>query len=276
MAAWQRIGIGGHPGTGKTRTALTAQKSVEIVYCDRRGGEIDLTDMEDIGVKVHMVNTNDPRTSALAILNEIRTVGIPKRGVRHVHYDSVSFAQSHQMSKDTSHNRNSMNLKKYGMTGNSIQDVLDVLFDMPCHVSITFHVKEERIVENEKQIGVIWKPDLMPAVAKRINKECGLIGYTWKRVVNGQSVFGVSFLEEMPGKVGVMRFECAKAPAGWGAKEPPDISKWIKRLDDDAKKHKQAARDAALNGAEAPPAEAIKPINTEPEQAAPADLDNIE
>lgn len=272
MSRWQRIGLGGHPGTGKTRAALTAPKNVEVVYCDRKGGEIDLTDLEDVGVRVHMVNTMDPRTSALAILNEIRNVGIPKRGVQHVHFDSASFAQTHQVSKDTQHNRNSMSLKKYGMSGNSVQDVFDVLFDLPCHVSITFHVKEERIVENEKQIGVLWKPDLMPAVAKRLQKECGLLGYTWKRVVSGQSVFGVSFLEEMPGKVGVMRFECAKAPAGWGAKEPPDISKWLKRLEDDAAIRKQAAREAAMNGAEAPPAEALKPINTEPEQAAPAEL----
>lgn len=272
MSRWERMGIGGHPGTGKTHTALTAEKNVEVVYCDRKGGEIDLTDLEDVGVKVHMVNTLDPRTSALAILNDIRNVGIPKRGVRHVHFDSASFAQTHQVSKDTSHNRNSMNLKKYGMSGNSIQDVFDVLFDLPCHVSITFHVKEERIVENEKQIGVLWKPDLMPAVAKRLQKECGLLGYTWKRVVGGQSVFGVCFLEEMPGKVGLMRFECAKAPQGWGAKEPPDISKWLKRLEDEAAVRKQAAREAALNGAAAPPAEAMRPINTEPEQAAPADL----
>jgi hypothetical protein len=116
---------------------------------------------------------------------------------------------------------------------------------------------------------------VMPGVAKLLTNYCALIGYTWKRAraVGKGNNYGTCFLEEMRGKVGTMKFDCAKSPEGWGYSEPSDISAWFKRIEDDTKARKELIRAAALQGVQAPPEDALKSTN---ETTEPADNDNPE
>lgn len=266
--------IGGPPNSGKTFTILTAPKPVAVIPCDRPGGDIDLRDLEDIGIYLYKVDPNNFRESVRQQISKIRNDIGPKK-LKTAILDSVSMGQTMQVQKQSGNNRASMNIKSYGNVSMNMMDVLDDLFSLQgVHRGVTFHIKEEAIVNDKKErIGTIWKPMVMPGVAKLLTNYCALIGYTWKRArADGKgNNYGTCFLEEMRGKVGTMKFDCAKSPEGWGYSEPSDISAWFKRIEDDTKARKELIRAAALQGVQAPPEDALKSTN---ETTEPADNDN--
>ena len=266
--------IGGPPNSGKTFTILTAPKPVAVIPCDRPGGDIDLRDLEDIGIYLYKVDPNNFRESVRQQISKIRNDIGPKK-LKTAILDSASMGQTMQVQKQSGNNRASMNIKSYGNVSMNMMDVLDDLFSLQgVHRGVTFHIKEEAIVNDKKErIGTIWKPMVMPGVAKLLTNYCALIGYTWKRArADGKgNNYGTCFLEEMRGKVGTMKFDCAKSPEGWGYSEPSDISAWFKRIEDDTKARKELIRAAALQGVQAPPEDALKSTN---ETTEPADNDN--
>lgn len=266
--------IGGPPNSGKTFTILTAPKPVAVIYCDRPGGDIDLRDLEDIGIHLYKVDPNNFRESVRQQISKVRNDIGPKK-LKTAILDSASMGQTMQVQKQSGNNRASMNIKSYGNVSMNMMDVLDDLFSLQgVHRGVTFHIKEEAIVNDKKErIGTIWKPMVMPGVAKLLTNYCALIGYTWKRArADGKgNNYGTCFLEEMRGKVGTMKFDCAKSPEGWGYSEPSDISAWFKRIEDDTKARKELIRAAALQGVQAPPEDALKSTN---ETTEPADNDN--
>lgn len=266
--------IGGPPNSGKTFTILTAPKPVAVIYCDRPGGDIDLRDLEDIGIHLYKVDPNNFRESVHQQISKVRNDIGPKK-LKTAILDSASMGQTMQVQKQSGNNRASMNIKSYGNVSMNMMDVLDDLFSLQgVHRGVTFHIKEEAIVNDKKErIGTIWKPMVMPGVAKLLTNYCALIGYTWKRArADGKgNNYGTCFLEEMRGKVGAMKFDCAKSPEGWGYSEPSDISAWFKRIEDDTKARKELIRAAALQGVQAPPEDALKSTN---ETTEPADNDN--
>jgi putative hemolysin len=268
--------IGGPPNSGKTFTILTAPKPVAVIYCDRPGGDIDLRDLEDIGIHLYKVDPNNFRESVRQQISKVRN-DIGPRKLKTAILDSASMGQTMQIQKQSGNNRASMNIKSYGNVSMNMMDVLDDLFSLQgVHRGVTFHIKEEAIVNDKKErIGTIWKPMVMPGVAKLLTNYCALIGYTWKRArADGKgNNYGTCFLEEMRGKVGTMKFDCAKSPEGWGYSEPSDISAWFKRIEDDTKARKELIRAAALQGVQAPPEDALKSTN---ETTEPADNDNPE
>ena len=266
--------IGGPPNSGKTFTILTAPKPVAVIYCDRPGGDIDLRDLEDIGIHLYKVDPNNFRESVRQQISKVRN-DIGPRKLKTVILDSASMGQTMQVQKQSGNNRASMNIKSYGNVSMNMMDVLDDLFSLQgVHRGVTFHIREEAIINDKKErIGTIWKPMVMPGVAKLLTNYCALIGYTWKRPrADGKgNNYGTCFLEEMRGKVGTMKFDCAKSPEGWGYSEPSDISAWFKRIEDDTKARKELIRAAALQGVQAPPEDALKSTN---ETTEPADNDN--
>ena len=266
--------IGGPPNSGKTFTILTAPKPVAVIYCDRPGGDIDLRDLEDIGIHLYKVDPNNFRESVRQQISKVRNDIGPKK-LKTAILDSASMGQTMQVQKQSGNNRASMNIKSYGNVSMNMMDVLDDLFSLQgVHRGVTFHIKEEAIINDKKErIGTIWKPMVMPGVAKLLTNYCALIGYTWKRArADGKgNNYGTCFLEEMRGKVGTMKFDCAKSPEGWGYSEPSDISAWFKRIEDDTKARKELIRAAALQGVQAPPEDALKSTN---ETTEPADNDN--
>jgi len=268
--------IGGPPNSGKTFTILTAPKPVAVIYCDRPGGDIDLRDLEDIGIHLYKVDPNNFRESVRQQISKVRN-DIGPRKLKTAILDSASMGQTMQIQKQSGNNRASMNIKSYGNVSMNMMDVLDDLFSLQgVHRGVTFHIKEEAIVNDKKErIGTIWQPMVMPGVAKLLTNYCALIGYTWKRArADGKgNNYGTCFLEEMRGKVGTMKFDCAKSPEGWGYSEPSDISAWFKRIEDDTKARKELIRAAALQGVQAPPEDALKSTN---ETTEPADNDNPE
>jgi len=268
--------IGGPPNSGKTFTILTAPKPVAVIYCDRPGGDIDLRDLEDIGIHLYKVDPNNFRESVRQQISKVRN-DIGPRKLKTAILDSASMGQTMQIQKQSGNNRASMNIKSYGTVSMNMMDVLDDLFSLQgVPRGVTFHIKEEAIVNDKKErIGTIWQPMVMPGVAKLLTNYCALIGYTWKRArADGKgNNYGTCFLEEMRGKVGTMKFDCAKSPEGWGYSEPSDISAWFKRIEDDTKARKELIRAAALQGVQAPPEDALKSTN---ETTEPADNDNPE
>lgn len=263
--------IGGPPNSGKTFTILTAPKPVAVIYCDRPGGDIDLRDLEDIGIHLYKVDPNNFRESVRQQISKVRN-DIGPRKLKTAILDSASMGQTMQVQKQSGNNRASMNIKSYGNVSMNMMDVLDDLFSLQgVHRGVTFHIKE--VVNDKERIGTIWKPMVMPGVAKLLTNYCALIGYTWKRArADGKgNNYGTCFLEEMRGKVGTMKFDCAKSPEGWGYSEPSDISAWFKRIEDDTKARKELIRAAALQGVQAPPEDALKSTN---ETTEPADNDN--
>lgn len=266
--------IGGPPNSGKTHTIITAPKPVACIYCDRPGGDMDLRDLEDIGIYLYKVDPNNFKESVRQQISKVRN-DIASRKLQTVILDSASMGQTMQVQKQSGNNRASMNIKSYGTVSMNMMDVLDDLFSLQgVHRGVTFHIKEEQILNDKKErIGTIWKPMVMPGVAKLLTNYCALIGYTWKapKPDGSGNFYGTCFLEELNGRTGSKRFECAKSPEGWGAKEPSDISAWFKRIEDDAKANRERIRAAALAGVQAPPAEALKPAD---ETTEPADNTN--
>lgn len=251
---FHRFGLGGEPGTGKTRTVMTMPRPLHVIYADRKGGEEEIVGNEDIGIFVHYVDPTNPRDSAIAIINNKIKPAISAGKCASVAYDSASFGQDQQIAKDTSHNRNSMDMQKWGRSGNHVMDVLDVLYQLNAHVIVTFHIKAEPIKNGKEVVGKLWKPAVMPMIALRIHKESGLIGYAWKiESSNGTRTFGTNFLEEMVKPKGVTRFDCTKSP-GWGARETPNASAWIERLAKEANERRLKAREELLKGGPAAPA----------------------
>ena len=258
------FGIGGRPNSGKTFTCLTAPKNVAVIYCDRPGGEIDLCGLEDIGIYLYKVDPNNFRESVRQQISKVRNDIVPRK-LQTTILDSASMGQTMQAQKQSGNNRASMNIKSYGIVSMNMMDVLDDLFSLKgVHRGVTFHIKEEPILNEKKErVGTIWKPMVMPGVAKLLTNYCALIGYAWKRPRADRkgNNYGTCFLEEMCGRGGTMKFDCAKSPEGWGDAEPSDITAWFKRIEDDAKANRERIRAAALAGVQAPPAEALKPAD---------------
>ena len=257
MKTLERIAIGGKPGMGKTHHILTMPKPVHILYSDRFGGESDLVGLEDIGIIVHHIDKTNPRDSALAIISNKIRPAINAGKCESVVYDSVSMGMDAQVGKDSNNNRNSMELRKWGQSGNRMMDVLDALYVLPANILVTFHIKPTAILggtNGKDRIGTMWVPGVIPMIAERIFKESGLMGYAWRVQREGSpDVFGTNFVQEQKQSSGeLMRFQYVKAPTGWGSREPPDVSKWLKRLQDDAAAKRELARKAALEGASAP------------------------
>ena len=258
--------IGGPPNSGKTFTIITAPKPVAVIYCDRPGGDVDLRDLEDVGIYLYKVDPNNFKESVRQQISKVRN-DIGPRKLKSVVMDSASMGQNQQVQKKSNNNRASMNIKSYGTVSMDMMDVLDDLFSLQgVNRGVTFHIKEEAVNNDRKErIGTIWKPMVMPGAAKLLTNYCALIGYTWKRAKRDGTGnnYGTCFLEEMPGKAGFMKFDCAKSPEGWGYAEPSDISAWFKRIEEDTKLRKEVIRAAAMKGVQAPPAETLK--NNEPQ-----------
>lgn len=273
MSMLHAVAIGGKPNTGKTRILLTAPKPIGIIVCDRPGGDIDLRELEDIGIHLYQVDMRNWRDSALEKINKLRA-DIPKLGLQSAAIDSFSMGQGAQLEKNTNHSRNSMNLKKWGAVGNDVLDVMDAFYGLQgVHRIGTFHIKEEAIMspDGKEKLGTMWKPAVTPMVANQMKVFCGLIGYTVKRPrADGKSNdYSVCFLERMKARVGEMVFDCAKSPEGWSHSEPAHIEEWFERIEREADEKRKVAREAALSKKAV-----VRPPEPEPEPADDAKQQN--
>ena len=258
--------VGGKANSGKTFITLTAPKPVAVIYSDRPGGDVDLRGMEDMGIYLYKVDPSNFRDSIKQKMAEVRRDIVAKK-LKTVIWDSISMGQAQQTQKVSGGNRAGMSIKSHGTVSMNIMDVLDELFSLVgVHRGVTFHIKEETVYNDKKEvIGTIWKPQVMPGVAKMLTNYCALIGYTCKRPKADRSGndYSTCFLEQMKGKVGTMKFDCAKSPEGWGDNEPSDISAWFRHIESDAETRKAIIRAAAMNGVSAPPPPADEAVATE-------------
>jgi hypothetical protein len=92
--------IGGPPNSGKTFTILTAPKPVAVIYCDRPGGDIDLRDLEDIGIHLYKVDPNNFRESVRQQISKVRN-DIGPRKLKTAILDSASMGQTMQIQKQS-------------------------------------------------------------------------------------------------------------------------------------------------------------------------------
>jgi len=246
---WHRILLAGKVGTGKSFLTLSGERNIMVLYSDRMGGDADIKGLEDVGVHVHRISYSDPRTSMMNKITQLRTSELAEKKIRTIVWDTATYTQQQARDKTAGSNANSMTLKKHGQASNDILDITQALFGLPCHIVILAHLKEIPIMGldgNGKptKIGSTWQPDMMDSVYKRISREASLMGYTWKKRVDGKDDrYGVCFVE----KLGNIVFSDTKAPNGWTGTEPANIRLWLKRLTEDASKRREAARQALLN-----------------------------
>lgn len=256
---YHRIIIGGPTGTGKSHLVLTAPKGVMNLYHDRAGGDIDLRDMEDLGVHLWKGNHQKPREALMAKIKQLRDGEIVEKKLKTVVLDTFTYLQQWQASVVAEGSLRGMSLAKNGNVVNDMRDVLRALFQLPAHVVILTHIKEEPIKDAKGNVlTTVWRNDIMPALYKEVSREVSLLGYTWKKTAKKQGEknrYGVCFVENMGNYV----FQNAKAPDGWGPGEVANITAWFKRLSDEAAAQREAARAAIL---------------AEPEWRVPVEVDN--
>lgn len=239
MAAPIRAFIGGPVNTGKSHLALTGGRTM-IFYGDRLGGDNDLQGMEDHGIFVKQIDRSQPRASILDLISGARDKWITEHKLDTIIWDTCTYGQNDQRAASTNHNLNSMTTKKHGEVGNAILDVFNALTKLPVNIIVMTHIKDNAIYapgKDKEVIGQEWAPDMQKVVYNAIARECSLMGYTWKRydATQKKNVYGVCFVPEMKTPSGkIMYFRDAKAPNGWGPREPADIQSWQARIQAEA------------------------------------------
>lgn len=268
-----RAFIAGKTNTGKSHLALTGGRTL-VLYGDRIGGDEDLRGLEPKGIYVRSIDRARPRESFLKLVDTARDRWIDEWKLDTIVWDSCTYAQMDQRSASTDRNLNLMDQNRHGQVGNSILDMFYALTALPTNILILAHLKMVPVYGPGKGrdrpiVGEIWQPDMQALTYNAIARECNLMGYTWKTpaAVEGQdNTYGVCFLTQ--GKRpegGIRHFADAKAPNGWGSREPADIRAWQRRLQADIDKRREAALAAIDNIAEKPPDDP-QPV----EEAAPA------
>lgn len=239
---WRRVLLAGPVGCGKSHMALTAELGCQVLYTDRMGGDDDLVGLEDAGVWVHRVDQKDPRTDMLAMIGKLENGLIQQRKLKSVVWDTCTYTTKHDIGKVTNNNLNGMVLTQNKKVAFDILDICRALFQLPLHVIILAHLKEEMIKNAKKEIiGKIWKPDMLPSTLKEISREVSLMGYPWKKTEPGKpNRYGVCFAHQL----GHIQFADVKAPNGWGQGEPANLRLLFQRLDEEAEAKRAAARAA--------------------------------
>ncbi len=244
--AFHRMIVGGMVNTGKSHLALTTPKGAMCLYHDRQGGEEDLVGMEKGGLYLWRGVPSNPRDELMKKIKLLRDKEIEQLQLQTVILDSVTYFQNWQRNKVAEKSLRGMTLQKYGDAVKDLRDVLFQLFELPVHILLLTHITEEPVVVDKQVVGRIWKHDISDAIYKDISRECGLMGYTWKktaRIPGENNTYGVCFVEQVKN----MTFKDAKAPNGWGPAEVADVRSWIHRLENEAEKRREAALAAMLN-----------------------------
>lgn len=235
---------------------LSGQGPLMNLYTDRTGGDEDLKGMEDIGVHTFRVNHADPYASLMAKIRLMRDKEIKELGLKSVFVDTWSYFQNQIRSKNSGGNLKGMTLARHKDVDSEMTDAFQALCALPVHLVILCHINEIPVMggkDGKEVVGKIWQHDMAPKIYKTISREVMLMGYTWKKTgEDGKPIFGTCFTENM----GKFTFKDAKAPPGWGNKEPSDIRLWMKRLDAEAEQRRAAARAAFTSNPDYVPAPA--------------------
>jgi hypothetical protein len=246
---WLRALICGPTASGKTNIILSLPRPCAVLYCERPSGDVDLRDKEHEGIYLIYIDRNRPLEDGLEVLDNILTGPAKDVGFQSIALDSVSHFADWVLGDQCSKSRNERNMKvpggatlhNYGILSAAIKPFITKLLGMPQHVLLTSHLKKENDFCDDWVDGVKVRkkltycyPKLTPAVADQIVPEVTLMGYSWRKEVEGQDdIFGVSFKAVTANRERVLHCAEAKSPANWGAAEEPNATAWIRRLEEE-------------------------------------------
>lgn len=245
---WLRALISGPTASGKTRIILSLPRPCAVLYCERQGGDVDLRNREHEGIYLIYIDRNNALQDGLDVLDNILTGPAKEIGFQSIAHDSISHFADWVLGEQCSKNRKGSNKvaggatqQNYGILAAAIKPFLTKLMGMPQHVLLTSHLKRENDFVEEwidgekvrKKITYCW-PKLTPAVADQIVPEVTLMGYSWRKEIEGDDdKFGVSFKAISSNRERILHCADAKSPANWGMSEAPDATAWIRRLEEE-------------------------------------------